>query len=208
MTARRPPLARPPGPATRPRRRDALAWAATAAGAFAALALLPGCAGARSPRYTISAAELQQALATRFPHRYPLAGLLDVELQSPRVQLLPERDLLNAVIDLQAGGALLQGRQPRGVLDVDFGLRYEPSDRTVRADRLQVNFLRVEGLPPVLAQNVARYGAPLAQQALQDVVLHQLRPQDLALTDGLGVQPERIRVTPAGLVVEFAPRRG
>lgn len=191
---------------TRPTRRAALACAGTSAAALAALCLLPGCAGAATPRYSISARELQQALAARFPRRYPLGRVLEVELQAPALKLLPERNLLNAVLDLQAVGLLLQGRPPSGVLDVDFGLRYEPSDRTVRADRLQVNALRVQGLPPVLAHNVARYGVPLAEQALQDVVLHQLRPKDLALADTLGVQPGAIRITPAGIVVDFANR--
>ncbi|AVP56414.1 DUF1439 domain-containing protein [Pulveribacter suum] len=191
---------------TQPPRRAALAWAATTAAALAALAVLPGCASAATPRYTIGARELQQALATRFPRRYPLAGVLEVELQAPALKLLPERNLINAVLDLQAIGLLLQGRQPSGVLDLDFGLRYEPSDHTIRADRLQVNALRVQGLPPALAQNVARYGVPLAQQALQDAVLHQLRPKDLALAGTLGVQPGAIRITPAGIVVDFANR--
>ncbi|HCL85200.1 MAG TPA: DUF1439 domain-containing protein [Comamonadaceae bacterium] len=191
---------------THPTRRAALAWAGSTAGALAALCVLPGCASAATPRYTISARELQQALATRFPRRYPLGGVFEVELQAPALKLLPERNLLNAVMDLQAVGLLLQGKAPSGVLDVDFGLRYEPSDRTIRADRLQINALRLQGLPPALGQNLTRYGVPLAEQALQDVVLHQLRPKDLALADTLGVQPGAIRVTPAGLVVDLANR--
>jgi len=188
-------------------RRRALAWTGAAASALASLALLPGCAAA-APRYAIGVREIERALATRFPRRYPLAGLLELQVQTPRVALVPERDQLNAVMDVQASSALLQGRQPHGVLDVDFGLRYEPSDRTVRADRVQVNRLRIEGLPPATAELLARYGTPLANQALEGAVLHQLKEQDLALTDSLGVQPERIGVTPAGIVVEFGPRRG
>jgi hypothetical protein len=35
------------------------------------------------------------------------------------------------------------------------------------------------------------------------VVLHQLRPQDLAVADGLGMQPGSITVTDSGLVIGF-----
>lgn len=50
------------------------------------------------------------------------------------------------------------------------------------------------------------YGPQLAQQTLSEVVLHQLRPQDLAVPDGLGMQPSSITVTDKGLVVRFEPK--
>lgn len=50
------------------------------------------------------------------------------------------------------------------------------------------------------------YGPALAQQSLLEVVL-QLSPQDLALPDGLGMQPGSLTVTSEGLVIEFVPKR-
>ncbi|GAB1385069.1 hypothetical protein MASR1M59_02170 [Melaminivora sp.] len=191
-----------------PTRRQALACTGlTALAGLAALAWLPGCASAGPPRYSVRLAELQQALAGRFPRSYPLAGVLELQLHTPQLALRPERDQLNAVIALQANGLLLQGRQPQGLLDVDFGLRYEASDRSLRTDRVQVNTLRLQGLPAGLSQQLSRHGASLAAKALDGLVLHQLRPSDLALADGLGVQPGPIRVTAQGLTVEFVPRR-
>ncbi len=206
MTRTAPPSSSSSSSSSGATRRHALAWAGASAAALVGLAALPGCAGAAVPRYTFGVREIEQALASRFPRRYPLGGLIELELQAPRVALVPERDQLNAVLDVQAGGLLLNGQRPRGVLDVDFGLRYEPSDRTVRAQRVQVNGLRIAGLPPASAEALARYGTPLAAQALEGAVLHTLRPEDLALADGLGVQPGRIAITRAGIVVEFAPR--
>ena len=177
-------------------RRLALSHALTAA-----LALAAGCASAQ-PSYTISTQQLQQALAERFPRSYPLGGLLDLQLQTPQLTLLPERNQINAVADVQASGPLLR-RSHAGTFDVDFALRYEPSDRTLRAHDLRVNALRLDGLRPQAAQALALYGQQLADQSLREVVLHQLQPKDLALADGLGVQPESITVTPQGLVVRF-----
>jgi hypothetical protein len=37
-------------------------------------------------------------------------------------------------------------------------------------------------------------------------VLHQLRPEDLALADTMGLQPGTIHVEAAGLVVTFVPK--
>lgn len=166
------------------------------------LAALAGCASAQ-PSYTISAAQLQQALAKRFPRSYPVAGLLDLQLQQPRLTLLPERNQLNAVLDLAATGPLLQARRYTGAFDVDFGLRYEPSDHSIRAHNLRVNALRLDGLQPPAAALLQRYGQQLADQSLREVVLHQLTGADLALADGLGVQPQSITVTPRGLVVRL-----
>lgn len=181
-------------------RRLALSHALTAA-----LALAAGCASAQ-PSYTISTQQLQQALAERFPRSYPLGGLLDLQLQTPQLTLLPERNRLNAVLDVAASGALLQARRYTGAFDVDFGLRYEPTDRTIRAHDLHVNALRLDGVQPSAAGRLQRYGQQLADQSLREVVLHQLRDKDLALADGMGLQPESITVTPRGLLVRFGTK--
>ena len=177
------------------RRRHLLSLAASP------LTLLCACAAAQ-PSYTVSLRQMQQALDGRFPRSYPVAGLLDLQLQTPRLALLPERNQINAVADVQASGPLLR-RSHGGTFDVDFALRYEPSDRTLRAHDLRVNALRLDGLKPQAAQALALYGQQLADQSLREVVLHQLQPKDLALADGLGVQPESITVTSQGLVVRF-----
>ena len=170
----------------------------------ASLALLAGCARAQ-PGYTISKQQLQQALAERFPRSYALAGLLDLQLQTPHLTLLPERNQINALLDLAATGPLL-ARRYTGVFDVDFGLRYEAADRSIRAHNLQVKALRVDGLKPQAEALLQQYGQQLADQSLRGVVLHQLRDKDLAAIDGLGLQPESISVTPRGLLVRFGPK--
>ena len=89
---------------------------------------------------------------------------------------------------------------------MDFGLRYEAQDRSIRAHRLQVNALQLEGLKPQAAALLQRYAQQLADQSLHGVVLHQLQDKDLAPIDALGLQPESINVTPRGLLVRFGPK--
>ncbi len=43
-------------------------------------------------------------------------------------------------------------------------------------------------------------------RTLLEVVLHRMRPQDLALPDGMGMQPGSITVTPEGLTIGFVPK--
>ncbi len=156
----------------------------------------------KSPGYTVSADQLQQAVATRFPLRYPVGGLLDLNVQTPRLRLLPETNRLATDMVVQAAGPVL-GRSYNGTFEVDFGLRYEASDQTICAQQLRVNALRFPELPPGPAELLNAYGPALAEKTLQNVVLHQLRPQDLALPDAMGLQPESITVTPRGLAISF-----
>jgi hypothetical protein len=173
-----------------------------AAGAALLLAAT-GCAA--QPRFSIPAARLDEALARRFPMRFPVAGLLALKLEPPRLRLLPDVNRISAELPLEASGPLL-GRSYGGTVDLDFGLRYEPSDQSIRAHRLKVNAVRFPDLPPDLAQLLTAALPGLSEQALGEVVLQRLRPEDLAVPDSLGLQPGAITVTARGLVVDFVPR--
>lgn len=169
---------------------------------------LTGCAArATQPSYKISAEQLHKTLAQRFPMRQSLvAGWLHLDLLNPRLRLLPESNRIGSAFDVNAAGPALR-HSYSGMFDVDFGLRYEASDLSIRATQLRVNSLRIDHLPRDTAELLATYGPALAESALQDVVLHRLRPQDLALPDGLGLQPGSITVVPEGLVIGFVPKQ-
>jgi hypothetical protein len=157
------------------------------------------------PHYNVSTAALQAAVATRFPLRYPVPGLLNLDVQEPTLRMLPALNRLNAQMAVVAAGpALIRSHQ--GALDVEFGLRYEATDRTVRAHKLRLVRLQFPTLQPSVVAMLNTYGTALAEQTLQEVVLHTLRPQDLALPNGLGMQPGSITVTNDGLTIGFVPK--
>lgn len=158
------------------------------------------------PSYKVSAEQLQQAVAKRFPLRYPVGGLLDLKVEAPRLRLLPELNRLGTEMVVEAAGPAL-GRSYTGAFDLDFGLRYEASDQSIRAHQLRVNSLRFVDLPPGPSELLKAYGPALAEQGLNEVVLHKLRPQDLALPDAMGLQPGSITVTPQGLVIGFVAKQ-
>ena len=170
----------------------------------AACSALPG--GRGQPSYKVSIEQLQQAVSRRFPLRYPVAGLLDLNLQAPRLRLLPELNRLGTEMVVEAAGQALR-RSYTGAFDLDFALRYEASDQTVRAHQLRINSLRFSGLPQGASEILHAYGSALAEQSLGEVVLHQLRPQDLALADTMGLQPGSITVTGQGLVIGFVAKQ-
>ncbi len=154
------------------------------------------------PHYKVSAAQLQAAVAQRFPLRYPVAGLLNLDVQVPTLRLLPALNRLGAQMVVVAAGPALAQRQ-QGTLDVEFALRYEATDHTVRAHQLRLAF---PSLPPAVVTLLNTYGPALAESTLLEVVLHTLRPQDLALPDTLGMQPGNITVTNEGLTIGFVPK--
>lgn len=190
-----------------PQRRHFLTTAGRHAAAVGLIGLGGGALGlARSaraqPSYSVSAEQLREMLAQKFPRTVPLAGLLELTLQAPRLRLLPAVNRLGATMDVEAAGPALRRSHP-GSFDVEFGLRYEASDRTLRAHQLKLGRLELAGLKPSANELLNAYAPALAEQSLREVVLHQLRPQDTALFDGLGLEPGPITVTEAGLNVAF-----
>jgi hypothetical protein len=170
--------------------------------ATAALVLAALQSAQAQPSYTVSVKNLQQELAQRFPVRYPVPGLLDLDVQAPQLLLLPEQNRVNARMAVDATGPALRYSHS-GTFDVNFALRYEPSDQTIRAYRLNFQNLRFSDLQPQASELLNAYGPAMANKMLKEVVLYQLRPQDLAIADSLGMQPGSITVTDKGLVIGF-----
>ena len=154
------------------------------------------------PSYTVPLAQLQEMVAPKFPRSVPVQGLFDLTLQVPLLRLLPEVNRLGATMAVDAAGPALR-RSHAGLFDVEFALRYEASDRTLRAHQIRLGRLDFPILKPAVAQLLNVYAPVLAEQSLREVTLHQLRPQDTAMFDGLGLQPGPITVTAKGLTVAF-----
>lgn len=157
------------------------------------------------PRFTVPLDLLQTEVAKRFPLRYPVAGLVNIDLAAPQLGLLPEQNRLRAQMPVTAAGSALT-RSQQGSFTVDFALRYEHSDRSLRAHQLKVYRFRFPGLPPEAVDMLNSYAPSLAEQALREVVLYQLQPKEAAMADLLGLQPGRISVTGQGLLVELVQR--
>jgi hypothetical protein len=180
------------------------------AGAGVVALQLVGCtmtpAHAAQPGYRISMAQLQRAMERRFPRRYPVRGVIDLDIDVPQLRLLPAENRVGAQVSIRASGPLLQ-RARNGTVDLDFALRYEPADRTVRAYEIAVNQVDVEGLRPDAAQLLDAYVRASASESLLEVVVHQLQPKDLALADTMGLEPGDITVAADGLVVAFVAKQ-
>lgn len=170
-----------------------------------ALALaLSACAGLVGPRsYTLSEAEIARRIAQRFPYDQRVFELLDVRVDAPRVRLLPQRNRVATELDIQASERLF-GRSLRGALALDYALRYDERDQSVKLDDVRVERLDIEGLAQPLA---ARLAPLLAEQLLKDLTLHRFKPEDLQTAGRLGLRPGKVTVTERGVEVTLEPDR-
>jgi hypothetical protein len=177
--------------------------------ALAALACFPALRlraqdEAARPRQKISAATLYDALSARFPVRFTIGGLLQAQISAPRLLLLPARNQLGAALRAEFTGLQLAQAQA-GEMDLVFALRYEASDRTLRARDPRILELRWPGLPPETAQALQGVMPAISRQ-VGDVVLHRFTQRELALPETMGFEPQEIQVLDDGLLVLFGPK--
>jgi hypothetical protein len=170
--------------------------------------LLAGCAGLGVPRsITLSESELQAQLAKRFPMQRSLLDLLDLRLSDPLVRLDASANRLATELTL-SGSERRSGRSLQGRLALDYGLRYEPADGSIRLVQPRVDSLQlgeVPGLSPRRAEMLQNMGIALAERLLDDLVLYRISSERLATLRSAGYQPGVLQVRPDGLEITIEP---
>jgi hypothetical protein len=183
-----------------PRRRRVLAVAVSLV-AFGAAA----CASMAPRTFDVSQARLQELISRRFPVKKRLLEAIEISVGSPRLTLQPESNRIAVEMALNAGNDGVVSSNMTGSLRVSEGLRFEPSDNTVRLVDVHVERFVLDGLPPAWQRELDRLGRPLAKALLDDQVLYALRPQDIAGLEDFGVRPGDLRVTDSGLRITLLP---
>ena len=181
-------------------RRNALAaWAAP----LLLPALLVGCASLSGPRnVTLTQADLQTLIERQFPHQRRVLEVIEINVARPTLRLLPERNRIATDLDLVASERL-SGRSVRGILALDYALRYEPSDASVRLTQVRVQDAKLELGGGPLSPSGARVGALLAERLLDDLVLYRADAERLKLIQRANITAAEITVTARGVEVRF-----
>jgi hypothetical protein len=174
--------------------------------ALLATLLAAACTSFPVPRSVdVSQARLQELVARRFPVQKRLFDLIDVTVDSPRLTMQPESNRVAVELTLNAAGDGVVQTSMAGSLHVSEGLRFEPSDNTVRLVDVRVERFAIEGLAGNWQRQLDRLGKPLAKALLDDQVLYVLRPKDIAGLEGRGVRPGELRVTESGITITLLP---
>ena len=167
--------------------------------------LLPAAQAAPGAKIvTVPLEQMQQGVDKKFPVRKRLADIVDIQVQSPRLKLLPARNRLGTELDMNVLERV-GGRNYSGLLSLDYGLRFERSDNSVRMTDVRVSGVRLAAVPEPYNSLIAQTLPRLAEQLLADYAVHTFSEQDMSLVSGLGFEPGEIKVTPAGLRVTLEP---
>lgn len=168
--------------------------------------VLGGCAALTGPRVvSVSEAQLAQRIAEQFPVRRRYLELFDLTLSAPRVRLIPAENRVGTRMDFALGDFWGGSRRFDGALSLSYGLRFEPSDASVRMTDVRVEAFDVPRLSGPMANQAQRLGALVAEHLLNDFSLHRFKPEDLQSAQRLGLRPGALKVVPGGLQLELTP---
>ena len=131
--------------------------------------------------YSATRAELQAAIAKRFPLRQRYAELFTVTLRDPQLGLDPANNRLSITAQLDIASPLLRPPGVEGWVTVSSALRYDAPARTLRLDRPRADRIEIQGLSGRDAERLQQIGAVVAQELLRDQALHTFDAKDLTV---------------------------
>lgn len=168
-----------------------------------------GCASLTGgPRtVSISQARLAELVGRQFPQSQRYLELFDVTMTDPRVWLIPTENRIGTELHYSLGASVLSERQMTGMLSMSYGLRFEPSDASLRLDDVRVKKFDLQGLPKAYASRAPQLGRLLAQSLLQDLVVHRLEGSQLQLVQQAGLRPGALKVLSGSLQLQLEPVR-
>jgi hypothetical protein len=161
---------------------------------------LIGCAALRPQPKTlnISQERLMQLISGQFPFNSKMLEVLDVGVSSPKISFDAANNRINTSLDLNVVGSgivgLLTKREYKGGIDLSYGLRFEPSDNSVRMTDVKLNKLNVDGAPELMERPISRLGVALAQKLLSEYPLYKVSDKDMEATKGWGYKPGAFKI--------------
>ena len=169
--------------------------------ALLACSSLPG-----GPRTLSSSTDRQQrAVNEHFPLQQGITGWLDLKVQAPHITLLPERNRIGAEVDASLSGRWID-KSYHATLGLEFGLRFEPSDNSLRITQLNVTQVQLSDVPEHFKAAVRQQAPQAAQQALStDLKLYQFSDDDIRKAREAGYRPVDVRVTSSGITITLMP---
>ena len=183
--------------------------------AFGGLAvlLLAGCSALPfqnpfGPRtIEISQEQLLAQVSRQFPFNRRMLDFFEVTVSTPRLTMLPQENRIATELDVDTGRTLLTTGF-KGRLALSYGLRYEPSDQSVRLADVRLERFQMDGVPDALQTRTGRLGSLLAEDLLSGFTVYRFKPEDLKIALGLGFAPGAIHVTGRGVALTLEPVAG
>jgi hypothetical protein len=165
---------------------------------------LGGCASLFGPRDVVIPLErLQSAAERKFPLNQRPMELIDINLSNPRLALTPEDNRISITLDARVAPAFTR-RVWQGHFVLSGMLQLDAQRRAVVVVQPRIDRIALDGIDPVLANQVAQAAGALAGTILQDMPLYSFAAEDLRY-GGSTFVPISITTQATALVVTFAP---
>jgi Protein of unknown function (DUF1439) len=166
-------------------------------------ALLTSCGyGYSDGKLTLdfSAAQIQNAIAPKFPQENCPTPVTCIKLQNPKVSLAENSDRITMAFDTSI--TLLQ--QPMtGTSVVSSKPRYQTSTGEIYLDDTKIQDLKLQGLSSNVTNSIMQYGSILAQAALQRTPIYSFKSGQAEKIAKMGIAD--VRVVDGKLRVIFDP---
>jgi hypothetical protein len=195
-----------PARASRPSGRRRFAAAAASLVGLAFMFGATGCADLMGPRtLSISESELTLLLARQFPMDRKVLEVIDLEVANPQIHLLPDRNRIGTDVDVSALDRLF-GTRAQGRVKLDYALRFEPSDHSIRMSQVRVRDLALESGSSTLHGTAQRIGTLVAENVLENLALYKMKPGQADQMDRLNLVAGPITVTAQGIQMTISPK--
>ena len=197
-------------PVGRRYRRRAVLRMASTAGALCAgvLGVLSGCASLLGTHdVDISESQLSVLMARQFPMERKVMEVIDLNITNPVLTLIPQDNRVGTELDVTAVDRLF-GSTALGHVKLDYSLRFQPSDHTIRMTQVRVRELSLSSGSNNLHGAAQRIGGLVAENALENLVLYRMKPAQADEMDRLNLVASPITVTPTGLHMSVSPKQG
>lgn len=155
----------------------------------------------RPSTVTFTAAQLQTALAKKFPIEKQYLNLIDLTVDHPEVSLSPATN--RVIIQLDAG-IIMPGhdQQIQGKLNISSELVYDPGSKSVILKDPRLEAQQIDGVSSVVTQVLNQLAAVVIEEKLDGASVYKFNPDDLRFL-GMRLVPERIEITGQGIVIHI-----
>jgi hypothetical protein len=158
--------------------------------ACAVVSSLVGC-GYTNGKLTLdfSAAQIQSAIAPKFPQENCPTPVTCIKLQNPKVSLAENSDRITMAFDTAI--TLLQ--QPvTGTAVITARPRYQPATGEIFLDDTKIADLQLRGVSANVTQIATQYGSVLAQLALQRTPIYSFKNGQAEKLAKMGIADVRV----------------
>ena len=194
--------------AVAPRRRRLLGFVCAAVAGAGFTVSLGACASPTFPfspdHYTFSRAQVQTAVARKFPYRHTVSQLFDVALTNPVVGLEPDQDRVTVHVDAHVESPFLQ--QPvDGAFLLSSRLEYDDARHAVVLRSPSVEHVEVGGEARAYQQQIEAAGGLAAAQWLDGYPIYTFKPDQLQFA-GVNFEPGTITILTNGIRVQIVEK--